>query len=185
MRYTALLLLAATLVLAKGDKPTKIKATGRPGKAALFIDGAYIGPVERFTVTEKYTVTPGEHTVSIRDPRYEDYSAKVTCAAGKTTKVKFRLKMLEPAKPPFGRLRLGGGEAESFFSVSAGDTGAVYINGKYYGYVDELNNPGGGLLLNPGTYEVHVVSPLFGDFKETVTIEANKVSIVPLPKKKG
>ena len=33
-------------------------------------------------------------------------------------------------------------------SVTSGDIGAIYINDKFYGYVDELNNPGGGLLLN-------------------------------------
>jgi len=49
--------------------------------------------------------------------------------------------------------------------------------------VDELNNAGGGLLLKPGTYNLHVISPLFGDFKQQITIEANKVTIVPLPDK--
>jgi hypothetical protein len=39
------------------------------------------------------------------------------------------------------------------------------------------------LLLKPGTYDLHVVSPLFGDFKRQITIEANKVTIVPLPGK--
>ncbi|WP_217551482.1 hypothetical protein, partial [Pantoea sp. GbtcB22] len=66
------------------------------------------------------------------------------------------MKKMEPAKPPFGRLRLGGGEAESLMSVAAGDTGAIYINDRFMGYVDQLNNAGGGLLLNPGTYDLHV-----------------------------
>jgi hypothetical protein len=93
------------------------------------------------------------------------------------------MKPLEPAKPPFGRLRLGGGEPESFISVSQGDVGAVYINDRFFGYVDELNNLGSGLLLNPGTYDVHISSPLFGEIRQKVTIEANKVTVIPLPKK--
>jgi hypothetical protein len=36
--------------------------------------------------------------------------------------------------------------------------------------------------LNPGTYDLHVVSPKFGDINQKVTIEANKVTVVPLPK---
>ena len=65
-------------------------------------------------------------------------------------------------------------------SIAAGDTGAVYLNDKFFGYVDELNNPGTGLLLNPGTYDLHIVSPIFGETRQKITIEANKVTIVPL-----
>jgi hypothetical protein len=68
-------------------------------------------------------------------------------------------------------------------SVAAGDTGAVYINDKFFGHVDELNNPGAGILLNSGTYDLHIVSPFYGEIRQKVTIEANKVTVVPLPKK--
>jgi hypothetical protein len=59
----------------------------------------------------------------------------------------------------------------------------VYINDKFFGYVDDLNNPGGGLLLNAGTYDLHIASPIFGDIRKKVTIEANKVTVIPLQKK--
>jgi predicted dehydrogenase len=69
-------------------------------------------------------------------------------------------------------------------SIATGDTGAIYINDKFFGYVDELNNPGGGLLLNPGTYDLHIASSLFGDIRQKITIEANKVTVIPLKKEK-
>jgi hypothetical protein len=161
-----------------------IKARGKPGDAGVFINGQYVGPAVRFTVPEKYPAPAGEVEVTFKDPRYEDYTTKVTVRLKKTTKIHYALKPVEPAKPPFGRLRLGGGEPESFMSIAAGDTGAVYINDKFFGYVDELNNPGGGLLLNPGTYDLHIASPLFGDIRQKVTIEANKVTVIPLKKEK-
>lgn len=160
-----------------------VKARGNPGDAAVFINGKYIGPASRFTVPEKYAAPAGEAEVTLREPRYEEYTTKVTVTPRKTARIHYRLKKLPVPEPPFGRFRLGGGEAASFLSVAAGDVGAVYINDKYYGYVDELNNAGGGLLLKPGTYDLHVISPLFGDFKRQITIEANKVTIVPLPDK--
>jgi len=160
-----------------------IKARGKPGDAGVFINGQYVGPATRFTVPEKYHAPAGDVEVTFKDPRYEDYTTKVTVRPKKTTKIKYALKPVEPAKPPFGRFRLGGGEPESFISIAAGDTGAVYINDKFFGYVDELNNPGNGILLNPGTYDLHVVSPLFGEIRQKITIEANKVTVVPLPKK--
>jgi len=161
-----------------------IKARGKPGDAGVFINGQYVGPATRFTVPEKYPAPAGDVEVTFKDPRYEDYTTKVTVRLKKTTKIHYALKPVEPAKPPFGRLRLGGGEPESFMSIAAGETGAVYINDKFFGYVDELNNPGGGLLLNPGTYDLHIASPLFGDIRQKVTIEANKVTVIPLKKEK-
>lgn len=179
----------ATLVagLAAAQDQGYIKAYsehGAPTDAGVFINGQYVGPATRFTISEKYPAPAGEVEVTFKDPRYDDYTVKVNVQTHKTTKVKYTMKALEPAKPPFGRLRLGGGEAESFISVAAGDVGAVYINNRFYGYVDELNNVGGGLLLNPGSYDLHVSSPKFGDINQKVTIEANKVTVVPLPQAK-
>lgn len=160
-----------------------VRARGKPGDAGVFINGKYAGPASRFTVPEKYPAPAGEVEVTFRDPRYEDYTTKVTVAPKKTTKLKYSLKLAEAAKPPFGTFRLGGGEAESYLSISAGDVGAVYLNDRFYGHVDELNNKGSGILLNPGTYDLHISSPTFGEIRQQITIEANKTTIVPLPKK--
>jgi len=48
--------------------------------------------------------------------------------------------------------------------------------------VDELNNAGGGILLNPGTYNVRISSISFGEIRRTVTVEASKVTVIPLTK---
>ena len=161
----------------------KIKAVGKPGNAGVWVDGKYVGPASRFTVAEKYDVSAGDVEVVIRDPRYEDFSSKVTIRPNKTTKVKYSLQKRELAKPPFGRFRLGGGEPESYISVTAGDTTPVFLNGRFFGHVDELNNAGGGILLNPGTYALSFDSPIYGSVKQNITIEANQVTVVPLRRK--
>jgi hypothetical protein len=160
-----------------------VKASGSPGDAAVFFNQTYTGPATRFTVPEKYDAPLGEVEVTIREPRYEDFTTKVMVLPGKTVHLHYKLKPAEPAKPPFGTFRLGGGDPDSFLSISTGDVGAVYINGRYCGYVDELNNAGSGLLLNPGTYSLHIDSPLYGNIDQKITIEANKTTILPLLKK--
>lgn len=181
LRLTALVIAAMldTSFLA-AQQNGYIKAYGAPPDAGLFLNGQYVGPAHRFTLSEKYSAPAGEVEVTFRDPRYEDYVTKVTVRPGKTTKIKYSMKKMEPAKPPFGRLRLGGGEPESLLSVAAGDIGAIYINDRFMGYVDQLNNAGGGLLLNPGTYDLRISSTRFGEIHQKVTIEANKVTVVPL-----
>lgn len=179
----ALLALSFSFSATAADKPSAIKARGKPGRAGVFIDGKYAGPAVRFTVPEKYEVTPGEHEVTLRDPRYEDYTTKITVQPGKTAKVSYKLKPVPTVPPPYGRLRFGGGESESFISVTSGDVSAVYINDKFYGYLDEMNNRGSGWLMPPGKYTVKCNSTLFGDINQEVTIEANKVTVIALKKR--
>jgi hypothetical protein len=178
------LTLTFTLGFAVAEDDGYIKARGKPGRAGIFVDGKFVGPAVRFSVPEKYAVAPGDHEVTFKDPRYEDFTTKVTVQPKKTSKLSFKLKLIEPPKPPFGRLRFGGGASESFISVAGGDaTSPVMLNGKFYGYIDEMNNAGGGLLLPPGTYRLTCSSRLYGEINQDVTIVANKVTIVPLSKK--
>jgi hypothetical protein len=187
MSFKALLsttiLLAATAFFAAAADTGYIKASGKPHGPGVFVDGKYIGPAMRFTIAEKYELTPGEHEVTLKDPRHEEFTTKVVVKQGKTTKIKYRMKQLPEPKGPFGRLRLGGGEPESFMSITRGDVGAIYVNDKFMGYVDEWNNWNSGLLLNPGTYQVRIESSVFGTINQNVTIEAGKVVKIPLERK--
>lgn len=181
--WTLALAISCTFLLSAQDSTGYIKARGKPTGAGLFVDGKYIGPAGRFTVPEKYAVAPGEHEVTLRDPRYDDYTTKVTVQPGKTAKISYKLKKITPPPPPYGRLRFGGDGPESFISVTAGDTGPVYINDRFYGFVDELNNAGGGLLLPPGTYTLRVSPENYQEINQQITIEANKVTVIPLKKR--
>jgi hypothetical protein len=144
-----------------------IKTSVNPGRAGVFIDGKYVGPSANFRIDRKYAVAPGEHEIRLVDPRYEELVTKVTVEPGKTTKVSHTLKPIQPAKPPFGRLRVR--DTDKF--------AAVYINGKYYGHVDEFSNFAQGILLNPGEYELKV-EPVTGQaWTRQVTIEADKVFV--------
>jgi len=181
INFCALAFATAAFVLPAAAQNTGyIKAYGAPGDAGIWVNGKYVGPSHRFTLSEKYAAPSGEVEVTFKEPRYEEYSTKVTVNPHKTTKIRYTMKKMEEPKGPFGRLRLGGGEAESFLSVAAGDTGPIYLNDRFMGYVDELNNAGGGLLVIPGTYDLLVDSQKFGQIHQKVTIEANKVIVIPL-----
>lgn len=169
-------LLTASMTLFAADTALRIRSS--PRGAGVFVDGKYIGPAGRFSVPETYKVEPGSHEITLKDPRYEDFTAKIDAKAGETTKLSAKMKKKEEPKGPFGRLRLKGGEPDSFWSVASGDIGAIYLNGLFVGHVDELNDVGGGLLVPAGTYELKVVSQVHGEFTRNVTVEAGKVNAV-------
>jgi hypothetical protein len=177
------LLLVVAAIPVFGQNNGYLKTKVYPGRAGVFIDGKYVGPAGNFGFDRKYAVAPGEHEVTLSEPRYKEVVTKVTIQPGKTTDLVESMNwaagywfppddLWEPlpaAKPPFGRLR----------TISPDKFAAVYANGRFMGHVGEFNNPEQGLLLNPGEYTVKIV-PVSGGagHEERVKIEAHKVTIV-------
>ena len=83
-RFGAVLAILVPAAVLYAQDTGYVKARGKPASAAVFVDGKYIGPASRFTVPEKYATPAGEAEVTLREPRYEDYTTKVTVTARKT-----------------------------------------------------------------------------------------------------
>jgi hypothetical protein len=170
LRRKAVIVFCVTFVgaVAYAQGTGYIKAHIDPGRAGVFVDGKYVGPAANFKVARKYAVAPGEHEVKIIDPRYEEYTTKVTVTAGKTSVITEKLKALPPPKPPFGRIR----------TLTTDKFAAVYINDKFYGHADEFSNPSQALLLPPGEYTIRIVPASGSPHEEKIKVEADKTIIV-------
>jgi len=162
-----ILLAACTLVFGQQTGTLKVKTT--TGRAGVFVDDKYVGPAANFGVTRSYAVAAGDHTITLREPRYEVATTHVTVVAGKTVTVRQELKALPMPKGPFGRLRTEGNEKYA----------AVYVNDAYMGHVDEFDNFAQGLLLPPGQYTVKIV-PVSGGagVEQKVDLKANETIVV-------
>jgi hypothetical protein len=164
---TLFCLAASVMAQEKGTGYLKVKA--QPGRAGVFVDGKYLGPASNFRITRTYVVPVGDHELSLRDPRHQDYTTKITIQAGKTNVVSYTLPPTPLAKPPFGVLKIAAGSKYD----------AVYVNGKFMGHVDEFDGPNEGLLLNPGEYEVKVVpASAAPPHEEKIKIETNRTTVV-------
>jgi hypothetical protein len=149
-----------------------LKAKVNTGRAGVFVDGKYLGPAANFRIMRKYAVPAGVHEVKLADPRYAEYTTKVTITAGKTTVVTQDLTPAPVMQPPYGMLRTEGGP-DKF--------AAVFVDGMFVGHVDEFSNTGQKLLLNPGDYTVKIVSPESGqEYEEKVKIEVDKTTTIKL-----
>jgi len=161
------LLLSAGLSFAQGAG--KLKTSVGPSRAGVFVDGKYVGPAGNFAMARTYTLPAGEHTILLTEPRYKDLTRTVSVTAGKTTTLTENLEKLPPAQGPFGSIRTM--HPEKF--------AAVYINGKYYGHVDEFSNFAQRIKIPAGDYEVKIV-PVSGgsEFKEMIKVQANQTTVV-------
>lgn len=163
---TSFLVVAGSLAFCQETGKLKVKTS--TGRAGIFVDDKYIGPAGNFGMTRTYVVPAGEHTIAIREPRYEAATTHVTIVAGKTVTVKQDLKALPLPQGPFGRLRTEGGDKYW----------AVYVNGAYMGHMDEFDNFAQGLLLPAGEYTVKIVPPTGAPTEQKIDLKANQTTIV-------
>jgi len=168
-RLAAIGVLLAACSLAFGQQTGTLKVKTTTGRAGVFVDDKYVGPAANFGMSRSYTLAVGEHTVTLREPRYEVATTHVTVVAGKTVTVRQDLKALPEPKGPFGRIRTEGPEKFA----------AVYVNGAYMGHMDEFDNFAQGLLLPPGQYTVKIV-PVSGGpgVEQKIDLKANETTIV-------
>jgi hypothetical protein len=164
----SVLVLAGLPALCLAQETGSLSVKANTGRAGVFVDGKYLGPAANFRVARTYAVPAGDHELKLSDPRFEEFTTKVTIKPGKKTTVSETLKALPPAKPPFGRLR----------TESSDEFAAIYVNDRFMGHADEFSNFAQGLLLNPGEYTVKIVPASGSPVTQTVKIEADKTVIV-------
>lgn len=158
---------AANLRAEEGILKTKVN----PSRAGVFVDGQYVGPARDFTFVRWYRLPAGDHQITLRDPRYKEYSTNIKIESGKTTVLSVGLDPVPVANPPFGTLK----------THSKDRFNPVFVNTYFVGHVDEFDNFVQGLLLPPGEYEVMIQSPEGKEFKQKVKIETNKTTTVTAP----
>jgi hypothetical protein len=165
------LMIFSLLVFAQKGDAGRLKTKVSPGRAGVFVDGKYLGPAANFGMAKTYSLAAGEHELLLAEPRYKDFTAKIKIEPGKTTVLSQSMEPIPPPKPPFGRLRIVQG--------SNGKFGAVYLNGKYMGHIDEFSNFAQGLLIKPGDYQLKI-APVDGgqEHSETITIRENQTTTV-------
>lgn len=172
MVLAGILLVGLILPAVAQDRPTKIRVQADPSVAGLFINGDFVGPAENFHISIPYEVPPGEHTIRLVDPRYEDYETTITAVAGKTTKFDFKMTPKPAPTPPFGQIRTIQG---------ANKYSGVYLNQQYVGHVDEFSNVAQRLLVPPGGYVIRFENPETGaTYEESITVTTNQTTTINL-----
>jgi hypothetical protein len=164
------LLLGGLFLQAQDNGFGCLKVKAHPSVAGVFVDDKYVGPAANLGSVLVYSVPAGEHEITLRDPRYLDFSTKVNIEAGKTTTLSQSLQPGVVVPPPYGTLQIQGGSCKF---------DAVFVNDKFMGHVGEFNKIGQGLLLNPGEYTVKVVSAAGNqELEEKIKMEAKKTTRV-------
>jgi len=84
------------------DATAKLKVTIQPGRAAVFMDGAYIGHASELGgATHSLSLSAGKHKIKVELPGYRTFETEITLIAGQKSEVKTELAKgsIEQASP--------------------------------------------------------------------------------------
>src|SRR5215211_7830207 len=102
MRYLIVsivaLVSAGAVTMSASQDTGKLKVFTNTGRAGVFIEGNYLGPVANFGWSLTYKVPAGEHEIKLSEPRYEDLVKSVTITPGRLTTISQKMTALPPAK---------------------------------------------------------------------------------------
>src|ERR1700747_401716 len=107
--------------------------------AGGWVDGQYVGSVKEFAGDKKLMLLAGKHEIVIRQAWYNEFVTEVVLEPGKTHEVNVVL-----VKSP----RLPTKDATAELKIAATPSrAAVFVDGQYAGYVDQVDGGGKAMLL--------------------------------------
>jgi hypothetical protein len=163
---------------AAGGEWGKLKTRATPDRAAVFVDGQFVGHADQFNGPgQELFLHPGEHEIRFSLTYYNDFSTRVNIQPNQTTVIRQNLDASteQRPRPPFGTIK---------FRCTTLCKAAVLVNGRFLAHADEMNGPRQRMELERGTYKIELLQAGYQPFETTVTVEPNQttwieVNLVP------
>jgi hypothetical protein len=144
------------------DGKTKVEKT-----SGVWIDGQYVGYLKELKGAKKVLLLPGEHTVSVRQNGYQDFTENVIVHPGKKQVIYVTM-----IKAPTGQMPTVWSQVKIAVNPSRA---AVFLDGRFVGHVGEFEGAGHALLVAPGDHKIKIALPGFKSFETEIN---------PAPKQK-
>jgi hypothetical protein len=134
--------------------------------SGVWIDGQYLGYVKELKGSKKILLVPGKHEIVVRQVGYKDFTQEIIVEPGGTTTVAVRME-----KDPNATYPSVTGEVK--LEVTP-DRAAVFVDGKFAGYVHEFGGVKRAMLIAPGKHHIKIALPGYRAFETDITLEANQ-----------
>lgn len=144
------------------DGKTKVEKT-----SGVWVDGQYVGYLKELKGAKKVLLLPGEHTVSVRQNGYQDFTENVIVHPGKKQVIYVTM-----IKAPMGQMPTVWSEVKIAVNPSRA---AVFLDGRFVGHVGEFEGTAHALLVAPGDHKIKIALPGFKTFETEIN---------PAPKQK-
>ncbi len=137
--------------------------------SGVWVDGQYLGYLKELKGSKKVLLLPGEHTISVRQNGYRDFTQNVVLQPGETQVVQVSMNKAAtgamPADDELATIKLNVTPSRA----------AVFVDGRFVGHVGEFAGLGRAMQVVPGTHQIRIALPGFQTFQTDIN---------PLPKQK-
>ena len=125
---------------------TKVEKT-----SGVWIDGQYVGYLKELKGAKKVLLLPGDHTISVRQNGYEDFTQQITIHPGEKRVVTVAMQKGAAGAMPTSwaivKIVVNPGRA------------AVFLDDRFVGHVGEFDGPGQSLQVAPGVHKSRSLCP--------------------------
>lgn len=134
--------------------------------SGVWVDGEYVGYLKELKGSKKVLLLPGEHTVTVRQDGYQDFTERVQVQPGEKQMVNVVME-----KAPTGPLPAVTATVKITVHPSRA---AVFLDGLFVGHVGEFEGTGRGMLVGPGTHQIRIALPGYQTFETDIDPLANQ-----------
>jgi hypothetical protein len=134
--------------------------------SGVWIDGQYVGYLKELKGNKKVLLLPGEHSISVRQNGYQDFTQTVVLRPGEKRLV--QVAMSKAASGP-----MPAAWASIKIAVNP-NRAAVFMDGRFVGHVGEFDGVGRSLLVAPGQHSIRIALPGFKTFETQINPTANQ-----------
>ena len=168
-----LLLVCALLVpaamYAENDVMGEIQLEGKSHvekTSGVWVDGQYVGYLEELKGSKKLLLLPGEHSITVRQDGYQDFTERIHVQPGQTEVVRVAMEKAVTGVLP---------DEMATVKIEVNPSrAAVFVDGLFVGHVGEFEGMGRGMLVAPGTHQIRVALPGYQTFETEVNPLANQ-----------
>ncbi|MFZ0276792.1 MAG: PEGA domain-containing protein [Candidatus Sulfotelmatobacter sp.] len=134
--------------------------------SGVWVDGGYVGYLSELKGSKKVLLLPGEHTISVRQDGYQDFTQRIRVEPGEKQVVRVAME-----RAPTGPLPA----AMATLKISVNPSrAAVFLDNLFVGHVGEFEGVGRGLLVAPGEHRIKIALPGYQAFETEVNPLANQ-----------
>lgn len=134
--------------------------------SGVWVDGQYVGYLKELKGARKVLLLPGEHTISVRQNGYQDFTQTITINPGEK-----RLIPVAMQKAPTGAMPAAWSTVKLAVNPNRA---AVFLDGRFVGHVGEFEGIGRSLLIAPGNHQIKIALPGYKPFETEISPLANQ-----------
>ena len=137
--------------------------------SGVWVDSQYVGYLKELKESKKVLLLPGEHTISVRQNGYQDFTQTVVVQPGQTQIIRVTMDKAATGPMPADR------ELATVKINVNPSRAAVFLDGRFVGHVGEFGGLGRAMLVVPGVHQIQIALPGYATFQTDIN---------PLPRQK-